>query len=58
MVVTMKEDEKTLEYQETMNVYIENIASKKHSFWRPIYEIIDIHILKKQNYFQQHYKPV
>ena len=37
----MKEDNKTLEYQETINVDIENIASKKQPFWRTIYEVID-----------------
>ena len=29
MVVTMKEEKKTLEYQEEVNADIENIASKK-----------------------------
>ena len=28
-------------YQETMNVDIENIVSKKQQFWRPIYEVIE-----------------
>ena len=32
---------KTLEYQETMNVDIGNIASKNQQVWRSIYEIID-----------------
>ena len=29
-----------MEYQETMNVDIEKMASKKQPFWRPIYEAI------------------
>ena len=33
MVVTMKKDKKTLEYQETINVDIENTASKKTTIW-------------------------
>ena len=41
MFVTMKEEKNTLKYQETMNVGIENIASKKRPFWRSIYEVID-----------------
>ena len=32
---------RTLEYQEKMNVDIENIASIKQPFWRSIYEVID-----------------
>ena len=42
-----------MEYQEKMNVEIDNIASKKQPFWRPIYEVIEINILKQQNYFKQ-----
>ena len=34
IVVKMKEEIMTLEYQETMNIYIEKIASKKQPFWR------------------------
>ena len=41
MFVTMQEEKKTLEYQEIMNVDIENISSKKQQFWRPIYEVIE-----------------
>ena len=58
MVVTMKEEKKTLEHQETMNVDIGNIASKKQLFWRPIYEVTENSYLKKQNYFQQFFKPM
>ena len=41
MYVKIKEYNKTLEYQETRNVYSENISSKKQQFWRPIYEVIE-----------------
>ena len=41
MFVTVKEEKKTLKYQEKMNVDIENIFSKKEQFWRSIYEVID-----------------
>ena len=30
-----------MEYQETMSLDIENIASKKQPFWRSIYEVTD-----------------
>ena len=30
-----------MEYKEKINVYIENIASKKQTFWRPICEVIE-----------------
>ena len=41
MVVTIEEEKNTFEYQETMNVDVENIANKKQKFWRPIYEVVD-----------------
>ena len=41
MVVTIEEQNKTLEYQETMNLDIENIAIKNQPMWRSIYEVID-----------------
>ena len=41
MVVTIEEEEKTLEYQETMNLDIENIASTNQKLWISIYEVID-----------------
>ena len=47
MVVTTKEENITLEYQETINVDIENIACKKQPFWRPIYEVVD------KSYFEE-----
>ena len=40
MVVTIKKDKKALEYQETMNLDIENILSTDQPFWRSIYEVI------------------
>ena len=41
MVVIMKEESNNLGYQETRNVDIENISSKKQPFWRSIYEVIE-----------------
>ena len=41
MAVTIKEQKKTLEYQEKMNLYIKNISSEEQPFWRPLYEVID-----------------
>ena len=53
MVVTMKYDRKNLEYQEKMNVDIEKIASKKNHLGDQYMKLLKIHILKKQDYFQQ-----
>ena len=35
----MEKEKNTLEYQETMNLDIENIASTYQQIWRSIYEI-------------------
>ena len=51
MVVTIEEEKKTLEYQETMNVDVENISSKKQMCWGPIYEVIDNSYFQQKNYF-------
>ena len=40
-----------MEYQETMNVGIENIASKKQPFWRPIYEVLENSYLEATKLF-------
>ena len=39
-MVTIEEERNTLEYQETMNLDIENIASTSQNNWRSIYEVI------------------
>ena len=40
MYLKIEEETKTLEYQEKMNVDVENISSLKKK-WIPIYEVID-----------------
>ena len=40
-MVTISEERNTLEYQETINLDIENIASTGQNIWRSIYEVID-----------------
>ena len=46
-----------MEHQETINVEIENISSfKKKHFGDQYMKLFEIHILKKQDYFQQHFK--
>ena len=40
-IFTIEFENKTLEYQETMNVDIENISSKNQHIWRSINEFID-----------------
>ena len=54
MVVTIEKERKTLEYQETMNVDIENIASKKQPFWISIYEVIHDDYFEVVQLFPQH----
>ena len=47
MVVTMKEQKKTLEYQETINLDIENISSLKQDHFGDEYmKLLMVHILK------------
>ena len=48
MIISMEEEQKTLEYQETMKVYIENISKNKKTTWEPINEGIHDPFLKKQ----------
>ena len=40
-MVTIEEERNTLEYQETINLEIENIASTSQQVWRSIYEVTD-----------------
>ena len=54
MVITIEEEKNTLEYQETMNVDIENVASKIQPFWRSIYEVIDTSYFERKK-SQQHF---
>ena len=39
MLISVEEEQKTLKYQETMNVDVEKISDKNNR--RPIYEVID-----------------
>ena len=50
-VVTIKEEKKTLEYQKTMNLDIETIASANQQFWKSIYEVIDYSYFKVVEFF-------
>ena len=51
MVVTIKEEKRDLGYQETMDVDIENIFSKKQPFWISIYEVIDYSFFEETKLF-------
>ena len=44
-----------MEYQETMNVYIENISSKKQPFWGQIYEVIENSYFEETDFFPKTY---
>ena len=50
VIVTIEEENNTFEYQETMNVDIENIAIKKQPLWRPIYEVIENKIISNKTF--------
>ena len=38
---SMEEEHKTVEYQDTLKVYVKNIARNRRKIWRQIYEVID-----------------
>ena len=48
----MEKEKNTLEYQVTMNLDIENIASTYQQIWRSIYEVIDDQYFKVVKLFQ------
>ena len=50
-MATTEEYRKTLEYQETMNLDIENIASTSQQIWRSIYEVIHDYYFKAVKFF-------
>ena len=53
MDVTIEEEKNTFKFQERMNVYVENISSKKQKHWRPIYEVIDHSYFEVAKLFRQ-----
>ena len=53
MIASMEEEQKTLEYQETMKVYIENITKK--TIWRPIYDVIHAPFFRKKISLHQNF---
>ena len=50
-MVTIEEDRSNLDYQETMNTDITNIASSSQQIWRSLYEVIDDTYLRKGKLF-------
>ena len=48
---TIEEEKNTLEYQEKINLDIENIASTGQKNWRSIYEVINDKYFKAVNLF-------
>ena len=50
-VVTIEEERKTLEYQETMDLDIEHIASTNQQIWISIYEVIHDYYFKVVKFF-------
>ena len=51
MVVSIEEEQKTLEYQETMKLDVENIANNNNNKWILIYEVIDNSCFAAKNIF-------
>ena len=52
----MEEDQKTLEYQETVKLDVKSIAKNKKNIWRPIYKGIDTSFFEEKNIFPQYFK--
>ena len=58
MLVTIEEEKKTFEYQETMNADVENIAIKKKNVGDQYTKLLIIHILRQQKYFNIIFRPM
>ena len=43
-----------MKYQETMKLYVKNIAKNQKNIWRPIYEVIDVSSFVRNGYFPQY----
>ena len=53
----MEKQQKSLEYQKTMKVDVENITKNKKTTWIPIYEVIDTYfIVEETKYFQEDFQ--
>ena len=57
-VFTIEEERNTSEYQETMNLDIENIANTSQQIWISIYEVIDDLYFKAVNYLQHNFQTI
>ena len=54
MIIPIEEEQNTVEYQETMKLYVKNIAKK--SIWIPIYEVIHAPFLNILIFFHKLFK--
>ena len=52
IIISMEEEHKIVEYQETMKVDVKNIPKNKN-IWRPIYEVIDASSFEETDIFAQ-----
>ena len=50
-MVTIEEERNNLEYQETMNLDIEKVASASQQIWRSIFEVIHDDYFKAVKFF-------
>ena len=48
MIISVEEEQKTLEYQETMEVDVENISKSKKTYGDQYMKLLILHFLKKQ----------
>ena len=55
MKISMEEEQKTVEYQETLKVDVKNIPEKK-PIWRPIYEAIDAPFFEETDFSHKLFK--
>ena len=53
MEISEKEEQNTVEYQETLRIDVKNIDKSKNKIWRPIYEVIDAPFFKKWKCFHK-----
>ena len=53
MNISIKEEQDTLEYQETLKLDVKNVSIDKKTIWIPINEFIDDPFLKKLIFFHR-----
>ena len=52
--ISLKKDQKTVEYQETLKIYVENIGKKIYIYIDQYMKLSMLHFLRKLNCFHKH----